>query len=48
MGESINEGTLTEWHKCRLELIIAVGDSVGRDELIATIETDKVTAADLD
>ncbi|KAJ3365354.1 2-oxoglutarate dehydrogenase complex E2 component [Kappamyces sp. JEL0680] len=35
MGESITEGTLTQWHK-------KVGDWVDRDEQIATIETDKV------
>jgi 2-oxoglutarate dehydrogenase E2 component (dihydrolipoamide succinyltransferase) len=35
MGDSISEGTLTQWHK-------KVGDFVGRDEQIATIETDKV------
>ncbi|KAI8815064.1 hypothetical protein BJ742DRAFT_782220 [Cladochytrium replicatum] len=35
MAESITEGTLTQWHK-------KVGDYVERDELIATIETDKV------
>ncbi|KAI9092448.1 hypothetical protein DFS34DRAFT_667699 [Phlyctochytrium arcticum] len=35
MAESIQEGTLTQWHK-------KVGDFVARDELIATIETDKI------
>ncbi|KAJ1553326.1 2-oxoglutarate dehydrogenase complex E2 component [Nowakowskiella sp. JEL0078] len=35
MAESITEGTLTKWHK-------KVGDYVRQDELIATIETDKV------
>lgn len=35
MGESITEGTLTQWLK-------KVGDSVDRDEQVATIETDKV------
>ncbi|KAL2919752.1 hypothetical protein HK105_200668 [Polyrhizophydium stewartii] len=35
MGESITEGTLTQWHK-------KVGDAVARDEQIATIETDKI------
>ncbi|KAJ3416821.1 2-oxoglutarate dehydrogenase complex E2 component [Chytridiales sp. JEL 0842] len=35
MGDSISEGTLTEWHK-------AVGDYVARDETVATIQTDKV------
>ena len=35
MGESITEGTLTQWFK-------KVGDSVKRDEQVATIETDKV------
>ena len=35
MGESITEGTLTQWHK-------KIGDIVKRDEQVATIETDKV------
>ncbi|KAJ3326338.1 2-oxoglutarate dehydrogenase complex E2 component [Boothiomyces sp. JEL0866] len=35
MGESITEGTLTQWHK-------QIGDYVERDEQIATIETDKI------
>ncbi|KAI8897098.1 single hybrid motif-containing protein [Globomyces pollinis-pini] len=35
MGESITEGTLTEWLK-------KVGDYVQRDEQIATVETDKI------
>ncbi|KAJ3274961.1 2-oxoglutarate dehydrogenase complex E2 component [Terramyces sp. JEL0728] len=35
MGESITEGTLTQWHK-------KIGDYVERDEQIATIETDKI------
>ncbi|KAJ3269426.1 2-oxoglutarate dehydrogenase complex E2 component [Terramyces sp. JEL0728] len=35
MGESITEGTLTQWHK-------KIGDFVKRDEQIATIETDKI------
>ncbi|KAI8898687.1 hypothetical protein BC833DRAFT_588853 [Globomyces pollinis-pini] len=35
MGESITEGTLTEWLK-------KTGDFVQRDEQIATIETDKI------
>lgn len=35
MGESITEGTLTQWHK-------KVGEWVERDEQIATIETDKI------
>ncbi len=35
MGESITEGTLTQWHK-------KIGDFVKRDEQVATIETDKV------
>ncbi|KAJ3162346.1 2-oxoglutarate dehydrogenase complex E2 component [Geranomyces michiganensis] len=35
MAESIQEGTLTQWHK-------KVGDFVARDEVISTIETDKV------
>ncbi|KAJ3259075.1 2-oxoglutarate dehydrogenase complex E2 component [Boothiomyces macroporosus] len=35
MGESITEGTLTQWHK-------KIGDFVNRDEQIATIETDKI------
>lgn len=38
MGESITEGTLTQWLK-------KVGDSVGRDEQVATIETDKIDVA---
>ena len=36
MGESITEGTLITWMK-------SVGQSVNRDEQIATIETDKVS-----
>lgn len=35
MADSITEGTLAQWHK-------SVGDYVKRDELIATVETDKV------
>ncbi|KAJ3021392.1 2-oxoglutarate dehydrogenase complex E2 component [Thoreauomyces humboldtii] len=35
MAESIQEGTLTQWHK-------KTGEFVNRDEVIATIETDKV------
>lgn len=35
MADSISEGTLSKWHK-------AVGEFVKRDELIATVETDKV------
>ncbi|KAJ1343128.1 hypothetical protein BSLG_002154 [Batrachochytrium salamandrivorans] len=35
MGDSITEGTLTQWYK-------KVGDFVSRDEQIATIETDKI------
>ncbi|KAI8819346.1 uncharacterized protein EV422DRAFT_534409 [Fimicolochytrium jonesii] len=35
MAESIQEGTLTQWHK-------QVGEFIARDEVIATIETDKV------
>lgn len=35
MGESITEGTLTQWHK-------KIGDVVKRDEQVATIETDKI------
>ncbi|KAJ3262111.1 2-oxoglutarate dehydrogenase complex E2 component [Boothiomyces macroporosus] len=35
MGESITEGTLTQWHK-------KIGEYVERDEQIATIETDKI------
>ncbi|KAJ8326756.1 hypothetical protein QVD99_005458 [Batrachochytrium dendrobatidis] len=35
MGDSITEGTLTQWHK-------KVGDYVSRDEQVATIETDKI------
>jgi 2-oxoglutarate dehydrogenase E2 component (dihydrolipoamide succinyltransferase) len=35
MGESITEGTLTEWHK-------QIGDFVKRDEQVATVETDKI------
>ncbi|KAJ3044304.1 2-oxoglutarate dehydrogenase complex E2 component [Rhizophlyctis rosea] len=35
LAESIQEGTLAEWHK-------KVGEYVARDEPIATIETDKV------
>lgn len=36
MGESIAEGTVVEWRK-------AVGDSVAEDEVIAVVETDKVS-----
>ncbi|CAE7273737.1 odhB, partial [Symbiodinium sp. KB8] len=36
MGDSISEGTLVEWMK-------APGDWVDEDEVIAMIETDKVT-----
>ncbi|MCA2961170.1 MAG: 2-oxoglutarate dehydrogenase, partial [Silvanigrellales bacterium] len=35
MGESINEGTLTKWHK-------KVGDKVEREEILFEISTDKV------
>lgn len=35
MGESINEGTLTKWHK-------KVGDTVQREEILFEISTDKV------
>ncbi|TPX59905.1 dihydrolipoyllysine-residue succinyltransferase [Powellomyces hirtus] len=35
MAESIQEGTLTQWHK-------KTGEFVARDEVISTIETDKV------
>lgn len=35
MGESINEGTLTKWHK-------KVGDRVEREEILFEISTDKV------
>ena len=35
MGESINEGTLTKWHK-------KVGDKVEREEVLFEISTDKV------
>ncbi|TPX69773.1 dihydrolipoyllysine-residue succinyltransferase [Spizellomyces sp. 'palustris'] len=35
MAESIQEGTLTQWHK-------KVGEFIARDEVLATIETDKV------
>merc|ERR1719201_1575556 len=35
-GESISEGTLMEWKK-------SVGEAVAKDEVIALIETDKVT-----
>jgi 2-oxoglutarate dehydrogenase E2 component (dihydrolipoamide succinyltransferase) len=35
MGESINEGTLTKWHK-------KVGDKVQREEILFEISTDKV------
>lgn len=42
MGESITEGTLTQWTKSNFNLIPEAGDYVSRDELIATIETDKV------
>jgi pyruvate/2-oxoglutarate dehydrogenase complex dihydrolipoamide acyltransferase (E2) component len=42
MGESITEGTLTEWHKSIGILIQETGDFIARDEQIATIETDKV------
>lgn len=38
MGESITEGTLTAWHR-------SVGEKVLRDELVATIETDKIDVA---
>lgn len=36
MGDSISEGTVVEWRK-------AVGDSVEEDEIIAVVETDKVS-----
>merc|ERR1719506_3649897 len=35
-GESISEGTLMEWRK-------QVGEAVAKDEVIAVIETDKVS-----
>jgi len=35
MGDSIVEGTLATWEK-------AVGETVAADEVVATIETDKV------
>ncbi|NBX17726.1 MAG: hypothetical protein EBR09_10205, partial [Proteobacteria bacterium] len=35
MGESINEGTLTKWHK-------KVGDKIQREEILFEISTDKV------
>ncbi|MEY2988075.1 MAG: hypothetical protein RJB13_1596 [Pseudomonadota bacterium] len=35
MGESINEGTLTKWHK-------KIGDKVQREEILFEISTDKV------
>jgi len=35
MGESLNEGTIIEWHK-------SVGDKVKKDEIIYEITTDKV------
>ena len=37
MGDSVNEGTVLEWHK-------AEGDSVSADETIVEISTDKVDA----
>ena len=39
MAESITEGTLKQWSK-------QIGERVGQDEEIATIETDKVRATD--
>ena len=36
MGDSITEGTIGSWHK-------QVGDSVEMDEVVVSIETDKVT-----
>ncbi|CAN0266166.1 unnamed protein product [Pylaiella littoralis] len=36
LGDSISEGTVVEWRK-------AVGDKVAEDEVIAVIETDKVS-----
>jgi len=36
MGDSVTEGTLLEWTK-------GVGDSVAEDEVVCSIETDKVT-----
>lgn len=35
MGESINEGTIIKWHKQK-------GDTVGKDEILFEISTDKV------
>ncbi|CAM9567684.1 unnamed protein product [Scytosiphon promiscuus] len=36
LGDSISEGTVVEWRK-------SVGDSVAEDEVIAVVETDKVS-----
>jgi 2-oxoglutarate dehydrogenase E2 component (dihydrolipoamide succinyltransferase) len=36
MGDSISEGTVAKWHK-------AVGDSVKVDDVVVSLETDKVT-----
>ena len=36
LGESVTEGTIATWHK-------QVGESVGRDEAIVEIETDKAS-----
>ncbi|KAJ3373450.1 2-oxoglutarate dehydrogenase complex E2 component [Kappamyces sp. JEL0680] len=49
MGESITEGTLTSWLKSKLLRVLSlhaeVGDSVSRDEQVASIETDKIDVA---
>ncbi|CAN0516753.1 unnamed protein product, partial [Ectocarpus sp. 12 AP-2014] len=36
LGDSISEGTVVEWRK-------SVGDEVSEDEVIAVVETDKVS-----
>lgn len=36
MGDSISEGTVVQWCK-------SVGDEVAEDEVIAVVETDKVS-----
>lgn len=36
MGDAISEGTVVEWRK-------AVGDQVAEDEVIAVVDTDKVS-----
>ena len=36
LGDAISEGTVVEWKK-------SVGDEVSEDEVVAVIETDKVT-----